>query len=76
MKGSTYALSLEMGSTVAVHMLVEVLELQPVELIRDGLDRFVLAIGNGLNSWSIPVLALVYPYRHFPTSPMESHHLM
>ena len=43
-----------MGASLTVHVLVEVLELERVELIGDGLDGFLLAFRNDFNSWCIP----------------------
>lgn len=50
----TYALCLQMGTSEAVHVLVEVHHLEAIELVGNRLDLISLARLDNLNTFCIP----------------------
>ena len=51
----SYTLGLEMCASQAVHMLVEVVHLESIELIRNCLDVCLLVWLLDFDTWSIPM---------------------
>lgn len=56
----TYTLCFEVGTSIAVHVFVEVLQLQCVELLGNLLDRCIFFARDGFDSRGIPRHCSVY----------------